>query len=364
MPTDPASEPAAPPWGGQFGERLWAVANVVAPTTVATTLLFYFGYVATTARFRYFGVYLDMVDLSLQEMLLYGVEVVYPPLIIVAIISLLTVAAHLAVRWTMSSPDRDAATGWVGVFALLSGLPAFVRGVVGLLTPQVARTEAIATTPTSLGCGAVGIAYGLWLLRVVGIRWDRRRSLPGGTTADPPGKPPEKPSGEPSGEPLEEQAEEASGKAAEGASEEPAPPPPGGDLAAWLESPAVRRISRYALAWVAVIVVAGSFWTVNSFAAAYGRGRALDDAESLRRRPEVVLYTKVPLGDLPTGVRETRIAAAKGGKDSHRFRYRGLRLLVESNARLFLVPARWVAGSSRTLVVPYDNTVRIHLIAH
>ncbi|GHH63452.1 hypothetical protein GCM10017673_04330 [Streptosporangium violaceochromogenes] len=360
MPPDPAAEPAPPPWGGQIGERLWAVANVVAPTTVATTLLFYFGYVATSARFRYFGVYLDMVDLSLQETLLYGVEAVYPPLIIVAIVGLLAVSVHLAVRWAMSSPDRDAATGWAGAFAVLAGLPAFARGVVGLLTPQVARTEAIATTPVSLGCGAAGIAYGLWLLRVVGIRWDRRRSRLGGTTADPPEKPPE----EPAEEPLEEPPGETSGKPAEGASEEPVPPPPGGDLAAWLESPAFRRISRYALAWVAVVVVAGSFWTVNSFAAAYGRGRALDDAESLRRRPEVVLYTTVPLRDLPTGVRGTRIAAAKGEKGFHRFRYRGLRLLVESNARLFLVPARWVAGSSHTLVVPYDGTVRVHLIAH
>lgn len=48
---------AAAPWGSQIRERLGAVANVIAPTTVVTTLLFYFGYVATTARFGHFGVY-------------------------------------------------------------------------------------------------------------------------------------------------------------------------------------------------------------------------------------------------------------------------------------------------------------------
>ncbi|MCM2423678.1 hypothetical protein [Streptomyces sp. RKAG293] len=310
---------------GQIWARLWTVANVIAPTTALTTLLFYFGYVATTARFRYFGVYLDMVDLSLQEMLLYGVEVVYPPLIVLAVISLLVIAAHTAVRWMVSSSDRDAITGWVGLFTVLLGLLAFTRGVVGLLIPRVARTETIATTPVCLGCGALAIAYGLGLLRTFAIRWDRHRAA----VADPPA--------------------------------DPMPAAHSGELADWLESPAVRRISRYALAWVAVIVVAGSFWTANSFAAAYGRGRALDDAASLEHRPEVVLYTKEPLRDVPTGVEQTEVAAAE--KDTYRFRYRGLRLLVESNGRLFLVPARWIAGSSETLVVPYDDSIRIGLIA-
>ncbi|MEU3462836.1 hypothetical protein ABZ721_23180 [Streptomyces sp. NPDC006733] len=320
----------------QLWARLWTVANVIAPTTALTTLLFYFGYVATTARFRYFGVYLDMVDLSLQEMLLYGVEVVNPPLVVVAAVSLLVIAAHTAVRWMVSSPDRDAATGWVGLFTVLLGLLTFTRGVVGLLVPHVARTEAIATTPVCLGAGALAIAYGLGLLRIFAIRWDRRRAATGGPTPpDPPPVPPVPPP--------------------------PPPPPHSGELADWLQSPAVRRISRYALAWVAVIVVAGSFWTANSFAAAYGRGRALDDAASLEHRPEVVLYTKEPLRDLPAGVEQTKIPAAE--KDSYRFRYRGLRLLVESNGRLFLVPARWTAGSSETLVVPYDDSVRIGLVA-
>lgn len=335
----PTPGPDAPLMDGQVWTRLWTVANVIAPTTALTTLLFYFGYVATTARFRYFGVYLDMVELSLQEMLLYGVEVVYPPLIVLAVVSLLVIAAHTTVRWMASSSDRDAVTGWVGLFTVLLGVLAFTRGVVGLLVPHVARTETIATTPVCLGSGALAVAYGLGVLRTFAIRWDRRRAVAGDPAADPPAVPPAPPV------PLP-----------------PSPPPArSGELADWLESAAVRRISRYALAWVAVIVVAGSFWTANSFAAAYGRGRALDDAASLEHRPEVVLDTKEPLQDVPTGVERTEIAAAD--KDSYRFRYRGLRLLVESNGRLFLVPARWVAGGSETLVVPYDDSVRVGLIA-
>ncbi|WP_433022745.1 hypothetical protein [Kribbella sp. CA-294648] len=107
--TEPAPETEAP--ASSVRERLWALANVIAPTTVVTTLLFYFGQVATTARFRYFGVYLEMVDLTLQEMLLYGVEAVYPPLIVLAILCLLVLAAHTVIRWLLSSPQRDAVTG-------------------------------------------------------------------------------------------------------------------------------------------------------------------------------------------------------------------------------------------------------------
>ncbi|MCG5215999.1 hypothetical protein [Streptosporangium sp. KLBMP 9127] len=448
MTQDPGSEPAASLWGSQGQERLWAVANVIAPTTAVTTLLFYFGYVATTARFRYFGVYLDMVDLSLQEMLLYGVEVVFPPLIVLAVVSLLVIALHTAVRYLQSSPDRDVSTGWTGLFAVVAGLLAFTRGVVGVLVPHVARNETIATTPVSLAGGAVAMAYGLSLLRTIGIRWAHRRSSPHPPPATPPTTASAVPVGEaavarageaaavpvgeqavararegeaavaraveatvPIGEPavarvgestvvpVGEQAGEVPGPVGEQAGEvpgpvgeravaragEPAATPaevPGagregepvavpageaapvgrdGHLAVWLESPAVTRLSRYARAWVAVIVVAASFWTANSFAADYGRGRALDDVQSLRFRPELVLYAKEPLRDVPAGVVETVLTVAE--KEPYRFRYRGLRLLVESNARLFLVPAVWVAGSSRTIVVPYDKNVRIHLIA-
>lgn len=323
MTTDPEPDTMAASSGAQIRERLWAAANVVAPTSVITTLLFYFGYVATRARFGYFGVYLDMVDLSFQETLLYGAEVVYPPLIILAIISLVTVAAHAGFRWLLSAPHHDAVTGWAGLFVALVGLLAFARGIVGLLVPNVARTEAIATTPVSLGAGVLAVAYGLWLLRHIGIRWDLRRA----------------------------------------ARADDEPPAGAGELAAWLASAAVVRTSKYALAWVSVIVVAGAFWAANSFAAAYGRGRALDDAESLPRRPEVVLYTQTPLTMFPDGVLEAEAPTKPKAtdKDAFRYRYTGLCLLVESNARLFLVPTRWNAGSSYTIVIPYDDRVRVEL---
>lgn len=307
--------------GGQFLERTRAVVNVLGPATVVTSLLFYFGYVATTARFRYFGVYLSLMNQSLQDMLLYGVEVVYPPLIAVSVLGLLVLAAHAGVHLLLSSEDRDYVTSWVGIFVTLLGCLALARGVVGVLVPHIARTEAIATTPLCLGAGALGLAYGAWLLRRVTIRRDRRRLANAPDDADPPTHSP---------------------------------------VVDWLASPACVRLCRYAMAWITLLIIASAFWTANSFAAAYGLGRALDDADSLPGRPEVVLYTKEPLRDLPAGASGTRLSPAAGGE--LRYRYRGLRLLVQANSRLFLVPAHWTTPGSHTLVVPYDNTVRLELV--
>jgi hypothetical protein len=40
------------------------------------------------------------------------------------------------------------------------------------------------------------------------------------------------------------------------------------------------------------------------------------------------------------------------------YRYRGLRLLIEGQDRMFLVPDKWSASDS-TLVVPLDSSVRV-----
>jgi hypothetical protein len=313
---DDRAEPSSP--GPDLVDRLRAIAGVVAPTTVVTALLFYFGYVATFARFRYFGVYLDMVGLSTQDMALYGVEVIYAPLIALCLAGLLAASVHAGLSWLVSSGRRDAVSGWAGVFVILVGFLLLLRGVVGMQVPEVARTEFPGTTPTCLGLGAICVAYGTRLLRVVGRRWHRRqvRVAPGAAAGD----------------------------------------------RWWPDSPPADRIVRYGLVLVSVIVVASLFWAANSFAAAFGRGRALTDAAMLADSPEVILDTQQALADPPPGVTASELpAAAPGSVGAFRYRYRNLRLLVEGNDRLYLVPVPW-QEDSRTLVIPYDEKVRIQLV--
>ncbi|GAB3949341.1 hypothetical protein [Streptomyces sparsus] len=283
--------------------RLRVAATIIAPATAVTSLLFFFGYVATRARLRYFGVYLDMVDLSVRETMLYGVEAIYPPLVLFAFAGLLATGLHAGARWLVASPRRDLVSGWAGAFLVVVGVLAFARGVTGFLLPTVSRGEPLAVTPLGLGLGVLGVGYGSWLLHTVGTRRDAR-----------------------------------------------------------LAAPAVLQIGRHAVVWALLIALASSFWVVNEFAAAYGRGRAEDDAARLAFRPEVVLYTREPLAELPCGVDHAPSRPPGGSEGSEpRHRYTGLRLLVEAGNRLFLVPAHWDEAESRTLVVPYDSTVRLEL---
>lgn len=291
-PRQTRTAPAADPTTRGLG-WLQQLAAVVAPSTVATALLGYFGYLATRARFQYFGVYLDLVDLSTHDLLLYGSEVVYVPVTLTALALLVAVGARLAGQRLLDAEWWTGLAGWVTAAGLLAGVLLLVRGVVGILAPDRYQPQLPVMTPLSLSLGA------LFLRQSLGSRLAAR----------------------------------------------------------WLQPWDQRLVAAGRIA-TAVLLVAGLFWIANGFAARYGLGRALDDAAGLPSRPELVLDTKEPL-DAPPGVTRTPIAAGP-----FKYRYEGLRLLVESGGRLFLVPAYWTPGTSRTLVVDFTPDVRIQLVPH
>ena len=72
--------------------------------------------------------------------------------------------------------------------------------------------------------------------------------------------------------------------------------------------------------------------------------------------PSVILDTKERLFLHDAGIEET-VLPPSGGQTFH-YRYRGLRLLIEGQDRMFLVPDRWSA-SDTTLIVPLDGSVRV-----
>ena len=110
--------------------QLTTYSSVIAPTSVITTLLFYFGYLATRARFEYFGVYLDLVNLSTPDLLLYGSEVVFVPVMLVAFTVLIAAALRLAGQWLVSDPRRDALSGWITLTVLLVAILLLLRALV------------------------------------------------------------------------------------------------------------------------------------------------------------------------------------------------------------------------------------------
>jgi hypothetical protein len=286
--------------------RLKAVAGVVAPSTLITALLFYFGYVATLARFRYFGVYLDLVNLSTQQMLLYGVEVAYVPLTLLELAAGVAILGHVAVRIFLSRFDGPTAPRWFGATVGIIALLAVIRALVGIVVPDVSATETPGITPLSLMVGALLTGYAGWVLRAAAVR------------------------------------------------ARPTIPTPVG----WYEQPGLLRS---AIVVLGLLVIAGLFWSANSFAAAYGVGRALDDAAAAPGEPEVILQTKERLYSLPPQISRTeqRLPVEQG--QQYRYQYRGLRLLVSSGSQLFLIPALWTETEGRTVVIRSDSEVRIQL---
>ncbi|WP_434444599.1 hypothetical protein [Lentzea sp. E54] len=266
-----------------LGKRLETFAGVAAPTTLATALLFYFGYVATLARYLHFGVDLSTLNLTTTEFLLLGTEVIFPAIAVLLVLTVAGWATHRGVRRVLAA-GRSLVGRVLAIVIFLVGASMFVRGTIGVLSIAIARDEFPGITPLTFGLGLPIAAYGVWTLRGTG------------------------------------------------------------------KMPAVLMVVLVGIATL------GLFWATNSFAAAYGRGRANQVAAALHTRPAVVLDTKERLYLTLPGVTETALPASEG--QTFRYRYRGLHVLIAAGGRLFLVPAHW-NGTPGTVVVPYGDAARI-----
>ncbi len=107
---------------------------------------------------------------------------------------------------------------------------------------------------------------------------------------------------------------------------------------------------------LAVVTTTCAFWATATTAQYSGRGLAKSDAEDLDQFPVVILDTKEKLQLRSPGLEET--ALRPGAGQTFNYRYRGLRLLVVGQNRLFLVPQKWNA-SNTTVVVPLDSSIRV-----
>jgi hypothetical protein len=286
---------------------------VVAPTTLLTALLLFFGWNRTNELYLGFGVDASNLRFSTQDFMIRSVEAVYAPLGIGFLFGLLGLWGHAAIL-TALRHSRGITVLRVGAgVALTLGVGLLARGVVGVVLPAVSRDELV-MTPLALGAGVGLLGYGRWLWR------------------------------QPS-------------------------PDPGGSSPGWLETASATLIT--------LLIVLSVFWAVTNYAQAYGRARALEFAGQLSARPAVVVYSADRLFLDGPGVTETDLAAGPGDDapaphgdeatsglvrmEGYRFRYDGLRLLVESGERYFLVPDAWTHEDAITFVVPDNGRLRLDL---
>lgn len=272
------------------------VGSVVAPATLISALLFYFGYVSSRSQFAYFGVDVDTIGLSTRDYIMRSPQPLLVPLLLLTGVAVSAVALHVAIRSRIAASDPAGRERIAGVSRLAqrTGLGLLGAGAVLVLTYELIRDWPYyaLVTPLVIAIGAAVLAYA-----------SRIRGL----VDTPP---------------------------AEGTA-------------------ALRRVVTV-LVWV--LVAASLFWATATIAQWSGRGLAKYSAKHLDRLPSVILDTKERLYLRDPGIEETALPASAG--QTFHFRYRHLRLLIQGKDRIFLVPSQWSASDS-TLVVPFDSSVRL-----
>ena len=106
---------------------------------------------------------------------------------------------------------------------------------------------------------------------------------------------------------------------------------------------------------VFVLAVMSLFAAVDDWAGAVGRGRAQQLAENLSQRPAVVVYSKEQLHLVGPGVQAQSLAAENS---AYLYRYGGLRLLVRSDGKYFLLPEGWTRSNGRAVILPDTKELR------
>ncbi len=287
-----------PPSGGRIPGWISSWTSVIAPVTLLSSVLFYYGYVSARSEYAYFGIDVDTIGLGTRDYVMRSPQPLLTPVLVVTVLGagLFALHARIRARVRVTAPDRVAR---VTRRATLVGLCVLGAGVALLLAYPVVKGWAPypLITPLLITTGAGVVAYVAHALR-----------LPRDSPRDP-------------------------GEADDGT---------------------VAR--RAAGVLVYVLIVAGVFWATATVAQWSGLGVAREQARDLDRLPRVILDTKERLYLRDPVVQETALPPADG--QSFRYRYRRLRLLIVGHDRMFLVPERWSASDS-TLVVPMDGSVRV-----
>jgi hypothetical protein len=136
----------------------------------------------------------------------------------------------------------------------------------------------------------------------------------------------------------------------------------GGPLVAMEAARVMRRRLREQSARMAAVAVAGlvglsAFWAMSIYADALGRGRAIAlGAAVTQQLPAVSVYSERSLGVADQVAHADRLT---GPDERYPFRYSGLRLLVLSGGKYFLVPDGWTHTSGTLLVLSDTPDIRV-----
>jgi hypothetical protein len=108
------------------------------------------------------------------------------------------------------------------------------------------------------------------------------------------------------------------------------------------------------------LIAGGLFWAWGSYANTVGERTAQQTADALADRTEVPVFSARRLALSGPGVHVDRI---DDEESLYRFRYTGLRLLLRSDDRYFLLPKDWERGQGSVFVLSESDEVRLEFFA-
>jgi hypothetical protein len=287
--------PAPDPGEHRVPALVKLLASIVAPTTLLTGLLFYFGWAHAYWFFYHFGIDSSLLGLTTQDYLLRSVDALFVPLTVFATMCLLLLWGHMTLRSRLVVRHRAGLLRRLTQGFVAGGLILFVIGMAGIFYRTIFEFHRF-VSPFSLASGVLLIAYASYLKRTRDAQSGRRqRSVP--------------------------------------------------DLMPLIQS-----------AGVFLLVALSLFWAATDYAATVGGSRARQFQAELHAYPSAVLYSSRSLSLGAPGVEEIVCGRRDA---AYRFRYEGLKLLLRAEDHYFFLPEAWTRSDGAAIVIPQSDSVRL-----
>ncbi len=272
--------------------------SVVAPSTLLTALMYYFGREEYAGFFWYLGADVTVLDLTLQDYLNNSVAGFIPPLIVAAGVALLALWAHQLLLGALPARTRRIVLRAVIPISAIAGLFLASLAMTDLFIAPMFSTSFPEGRGLSLSIGVLLLTYAVRLLRLVIAERQPKQVL----------------------------------RRAPGA------------------------IAMVEWGAVFVLVSVGLFWAVGSYAINVGVRYAQQIEASLSSRPDVVAYSEKRLILQAPGVREVECHDPDA---AYRFRYDGLKLMLQAGNQYLLLPAAWTRTNGAAIVIPRVDKIRL-----
>lgn len=299
-PPPDAHEPARESPATQLTRTLKGVGSIVAPITLITALMYYFGLQHAHWYFRYFGINHTVMGLTTQDYLLRSADGLFVPLTAAAALILVLLWLYRLVKGRLVESSKAAAVRRVAaVAAAVLGTVGLATAIVGLFSPEhFLFAPAVPGLCLSAGALLLALSSNLhWL-----IRTDGRTATQGWV-----------------------------------------------GIAEW--------------GALFVVAGIGLFWAVTNYSAAVGETRAYRTALELAGEAEVLMYSKDRLS-MPTATAREIVCPLlpERSEAAYEYRYEGLKLVLATDSAYFLLPSDWPAGGGIAIVLPRTESVRMEFM--